>query len=79
MSSEHSKEVIGDYEKLFENDEGCDVIIYAGKDSKELHAHSIILRTRLQCFRTAFAKKKNGKFILVKSNITPSIFKIILR
>ncbi|RGB42626.1 hypothetical protein C1646_662044 [Rhizophagus diaphanus] len=74
-----------DYEKLFETDEGYDVIIYAGENEnvKELHAYSNILRIRSQYFRTAlsdkWAKKKDGNFILEKPNISPDIFKIILR
>ncbi|CAB4384773.1 unnamed protein product [Rhizophagus irregularis] len=74
-----------DYEKLFETDEGYDVIIYAGENEnvKELHAYSNILRIRSQYFCTAlsdkWAKKKDGKFILEKPNISPNIFKIILR
>ena len=85
MSYERSQEVIDSYEKLFETDEGYDVIIYAGENEtvKELHAHSIILRIRSQYFRTAlsndWAKKKDGKFILEKPNISPQLFKIILR
>ncbi|RGB42269.1 hypothetical protein C1646_751167 [Rhizophagus diaphanus] len=74
-----------DYEKLFETDEGYDVIIYVGENEnvKKLHAYSNILRIRSQYFRTAlsdkWAKKKDGKFILEKPNISPNIFKIILR
>ncbi|GBC03110.1 hypothetical protein RclHR1_00050018 [Rhizophagus clarus] len=74
-----------DYERLFEIDEGYDVIIYAGENEnvEELHAHSIVLRIRSQYFRTAlsnkWAKKEDGKFILEKPNISPTIFKIILR
>jgi hypothetical protein len=85
MSIDCWKEVIDDYEKLFETDEGYDVIIYAGENEnvKELHALSNILRVRSQYFRTAlsneWAKKKNGKFILEKPNISPNIFKMILR
>ena len=85
MSFEYSQEVINDWEKLLENDEGYDVIIYAGEDEnvKEIHVHSLILCTRSQYFRTAFsnewANKKDGKFILKKPNISPQMFKIILR
>ena len=85
MPFECSQEVINDYEKLFENDEEYDVIIYAGenKNVKEIHAHSLILRTRSQYFRTAFSKewseKKDGKFIFKKPNISPHLFKMILR
>ena len=87
MSFEHSQELAYDYEKLFKTDEGYDAIIYVGdiecEDAEEIHAHSIILRTRSQYFRTAFsntrAEKKDGKFILKKPNISPKFFKIILR
>jgi hypothetical protein len=85
MSFEYSQELINDYEKLLENDKGHDVIIYAGQDEnvEGIYAHSLILCTRCQYFRAAFfnewAIKENGKFILNKSNISPQIFKIILR
>jgi len=85
MSFVYPQELINDYEKLLEIDNKCDVIIYAGEDEnlKEIHAHSIILCTRSQYFRTAFSNecinKKDGKFILEKPNISPQIFKIILR
>ena len=85
MTFEHSQELANDYEKLFETDEGYDVIIYAGENEsvEEIHAYSNILRTRSQYFRTAFsnkwAEKKDGKFILKKPNISPQFFKIILR
>jgi hypothetical protein len=85
MPFECSHEVVNDYEKLFENEEEYDVIIYAGENEniKEIYAHSIILRIRSQYFRTAFSKewseKKNGKFIFRKPNISPQLFKMILR
>ena len=85
MPLESSQEVINDYEKLFESDEEYDVIIYAGENEnvKEIHAHSIILRSRSQYFRTAFSgnwsEKKDGKFIFKKPNISPKFFNMILR
>ena len=86
MSSlECPQEIANDYEKLLENDEEYDVIIYAGEDEniKEIHAHSFVLRTRSQYFRAAFSKewseKKDGKFIFKKPNITGQLFKLILR
>ncbi|GBB93250.1 hypothetical protein RclHR1_02140003 [Rhizophagus clarus] len=80
-----SQELINDYEKLFEANKGHDVIIYTGKDEnvKKLYAHSLILCIRSQYFHAAFsnewAEKKDGIFILEKPNISPQIFKIILR
>ena len=85
MTFECLQEVIDDLEKLFVDDEGYDVIIYAGENEnvKEIYAHSNILRTRSQYFRAAFsnkwAEKEGGKFILKKPNISPQFFKIILR
>jgi hypothetical protein len=82
---DYSQEVINEFEKSLETGEGYDVIIYAGENEnvKELHAHSNILHIRSQYFRTVFsnewANKENGKFILKKPNISPHIFKVILR
>ncbi|CAB4377903.1 unnamed protein product [Rhizophagus irregularis] len=85
MSFDYSQELINDYEKLLEANKGYDVIIYAGEDenAKEIHANSLILCIRSQYFQAAFsnewAEKRDGKFILEKPNISPQIFKIILR
>ena len=85
MPFENLHEVANDFEKLLQNEEDFNVIIYVGEDEnmKEIHAHSNILRIRSQYFRTAFSneltEKKDGNFIFVISNITPQFFKIILR
>ena len=85
MSFELSQELANDYERLFETDEGFDVIIYAGKNEnvEEIHAYSNILCTRSQYFCTAFSnkwvEKKDGKYVFKKPNISPQFFKIILR
>ena len=85
MSSKFWAELSNDYEKLFETEIGYDVVIYAGEEPnvKEIHAHSNILCVRSKYFSTAFsnewAKKKDGKFILRKPNISPNLFEIILR
>ncbi|GBC03014.1 hypothetical protein RclHR1_04930011 [Rhizophagus clarus] len=85
MSHEYYQEVVNDLEKLLSTEIGYDVIIYAGEneDAKELHVHSPILCTRSQYFNAAFsnnwAEKKDGKFIFKKPNISPQLFKIILR
>ncbi len=85
MSLECWQEAANDYEKLLEVDKGYDVIIYAGEndDVKELHALSNILCIRSQYFRNELNKenveKMKGKFILKIPNISPHLFKIILR
>src|SRR6266511_2322029 len=85
MSYEHLQETVNDYDRLFETGEGYDVIIYAGQNEnvKEICAHSIILCTRSQYFRSAFSKeqaeKKDGKFIFKKPDISPLLFKIAIR
>ncbi|RIA88410.1 hypothetical protein C1645_877422 [Glomus cerebriforme] len=85
MSFEYSQEVSNDYEKLFETEKGYDVIIYAGENNilKEFRAHSLILCARSRYFCAAFTnewvEKRNEKFIFKKPNISPELFKIILR
>jgi hypothetical protein len=85
MPSKFLVDLSNDYRKLFEEEIGYDVIIYAGEEqnTKEIHAHSNILCIRSQYFRTAFsnewAEKKDGKFILKKPNISPHLFNIILK
>ena len=84
MSFDYSQEAINDYEKLLKTNEGYDVIIYAGENEnvEEICAHSVILHTRLQYFRTAFSKdteKKGGNYIFKMPNVSPQTFKIILR
>lgn len=85
MSHEYCQEVLNDFEKLLTTEIGYDVIIYAGENEnmKEFHAHSSILCTRTQYFYTAFsnewAEKKDEKFIFKKPNVSPELFKVILR
>ncbi|EXX57222.1 hypothetical protein RirG_209140 [Rhizophagus irregularis DAOM 197198w] len=85
MPSEYLQEVANDYEKLLEDNEDCNVIIYVGENEnvKELHAHSCILRIRSQYFRAALSKewseKKDEKFVFRKPNISPQLFEVILR
>ncbi|GES85077.1 BTB/POZ domain-containing protein [Rhizophagus clarus] len=85
MTFESPQEVVNDIEKLLMNDDDYDVIIYAGENEnvEEIYAHSNILRMRSQYFCIAFSnewvKKKNGKYIFKKPNISHNFFKIILR
>ena len=86
MSFECFQETANDYEKLYENEKSYDVvIIYVGENEnlREVHAHSLILRTRSQYFCTALSRgkveRRDGKYILRKPDISPQLFKSILR
>jgi hypothetical protein len=83
MTGEFWADVIDDYEKLFDTEEGYDTIFYVGGNGDVVHAHSVILRIRSQYFRTAFSNKRvdknNGMFIFRKRNIDLQVFKIILK
>ncbi|CAG8468527.1 9083_t:CDS:2, partial [Dentiscutata heterogama] len=76
-----------DYKQLYETRENYDVIIYTGEEpnSEEIHAHSLVLRTRSTYFRGALASdwaikdKDNGCFSFKKPNISSSIFELILK
>ncbi|EXX75066.1 BTB/POZ domain-containing protein [Rhizophagus irregularis DAOM 181602=DAOM 197198] len=61
------------------------VIVHIGKEpnSKEFHAHSIILRCRSEYFNNLFSTKNieesDGKYIIKRPNISPQAFDIILK
>ncbi|GBB89405.1 hypothetical protein RclHR1_16090002 [Rhizophagus clarus] len=85
MAYECPQDVANDLEKLLKFDEGYDVIIYVGENEnvREIHAHSNILRVRSRYFHLAFSEKRyeirDRKFIFRKPNISPKLFKVILR
>ncbi|CAG8713067.1 17050_t:CDS:2 [Cetraspora pellucida] len=56
MSTKFLADIAEDYKQLYETRENYDVIIYAGEkpDVEEIHAHSLVLRTRSTYFRGAF-------------------------
>ncbi|RIA79701.1 hypothetical protein C1645_840111 [Glomus cerebriforme] len=61
------------------------VIIQVGenKNTKEFHAHSVILRARSSYFKNALATEwitiKNNMIVFNEPNITPSVFDLILK
>jgi len=63
----------------------ADVIIQVGdnQNTKEFHAHSVILQTRSTYFKIAFSSnwitKKNDMIVFNKPNITPTVFDMILK
>jgi hypothetical protein len=77
--------VINNLEKLFKSKKDYDVIIQVGEDNdqKEIYAHSNILRCQSDYFDTALSdnwvKRKDGKYIFKKPNISPHILEIIIR
>ncbi|EXX56989.1 BTB/POZ domain-containing protein [Rhizophagus irregularis DAOM 181602=DAOM 197198] len=85
MPFECPQDVANDYESLLTNTNivEYDVIIYAGNNNREIYAHSLVLRTRSQYFRTEFSNgsfdRRNGKFIFNLPNITSQLFNMILR
>jgi hypothetical protein len=82
MSLECLQEVANDYEKLFQDGRGYDVIIYAS-ENEEIRAHSLVLSTRSQYFCTELSKedieKRDGKTVFKKPEISSNLFKMILR
>ncbi|CAG8752755.1 15694_t:CDS:2 [Gigaspora margarita] len=87
MSSNFHADIAEDYKQLYETREDYDVIIYAGEEpnAEEIHAHSLVLRTRSTYFRGALSSgwtakdKDSGCFIFNKPNISPLIFEFILK
>ncbi|RIB06442.1 hypothetical protein C2G38_516342 [Gigaspora rosea] len=79
------EELVQDNEKLLQSGKGFDVIIHAGdgENSKEFHAHSIILSLHSPYFKTAFSdentKKQENCFVFTKPNFPATIFEMILR
>ena len=65
--------------------EGHDVIIQVGEnqDMKKFRAHSVILRARSPYFKSALStnwiKTENNMIVFNKSNITPTVFDMILK
>ncbi|CAB4385815.1 unnamed protein product [Rhizophagus irregularis] len=73
-----------DISSMLKNADDYNVIIKVGKsqDIKEFRAHSNILRSHSQHFINiipADINKKNTIFTIIKPNITPTIFEIILK
>ncbi|RHZ88771.1 hypothetical protein Glove_21g331 [Diversispora epigaea] len=83
MESTFFSDMAEDFKQLFETMEGYDIKIYAGDDSQEIHAHSLVLRARSPYFRGALSsewvKKEKGYFLFKKPNVSAQVFKIILK
>jgi hypothetical protein len=74
-----------DFSLILSDADDYNVIIKVGENenTKEFHAHSVILRARSPYFKGALSStwitKKNDTIIFNKPNITPNIFDMILR
>ncbi|KAF0542323.1 serine-enriched protein [Gigaspora margarita] len=74
-----------DFSKLLENPEGYNVKIIVGEEPnvKEFKAHSLILTNRSDYFKNAFSSRwariENGIIIFNKPNISPPVFKVLLK
>src|SRR5438874_515104 len=86
MTNEFLSELSIDIGKLFDQEEGYDVIIKAGEgnNSREFKVHSLILRARCSYFQSAlscnWARRGEGGIInFNKPNISPKIFEFLLK
>ncbi|CAB4377886.1 unnamed protein product [Rhizophagus irregularis] len=85
MSYKFESDVIKTLGELLENKVNCDVIVRIGQkpNFKEFHGHSIILGCRSKYFNeilfTEYIRKKDGKYIITKQNLTPQAFDVILK
>jgi hypothetical protein len=77
--------LLQDIAKLFTEADDYNVSIEVGEgnDKEIFKAHSIILRARSPYFKTALSsnwvKKKDDMIIFTKPNISPKVFKKILK
>ncbi|RIB14758.1 hypothetical protein C2G38_2194101 [Gigaspora rosea] len=74
-----------DLDALLQNGDDYNVLIHVGEepDKKSFKVHSAILRARCPYFRAAlsnnWAKKEENLIVFRKSNISPSVFDLILK
>ncbi|CAI2180423.1 9260_t:CDS:2 [Funneliformis geosporum] len=73
------------FSQLFEDADDYDIIIKVGEDpnKREFRAHSNILRVRSPYFKRALSQDldtdENNMFNFTKSNISPTVFEMIIR
>ncbi|RIA97016.1 hypothetical protein C1645_802084 [Glomus cerebriforme] len=85
MTSLFTNTLLQNIAQLFNKADDYDVSINVGEenDSETFEAHSVILRARSTYFRTALSpnwvKRKNDKIIFTKPNISPKVFRKILK
>lgn len=85
MAPLFANSLLQDIARLFTEADDYDVLLEVGgiNDRETIEAHSVILRTRSPYFKAALSsnwvKKENGKIIFTKPNISPIVFKKILK
>ncbi|RIA97531.1 hypothetical protein C1645_801737 [Glomus cerebriforme] len=85
MSYNFESEVSEALGQLLETETDYNVIVHIGEEPnfKEFHAHSNILRCRSEYFNKIFSaeniEKKDGKYLIKMSNISPKAFDDILK
>ncbi|CAG8557854.1 11317_t:CDS:2 [Acaulospora colombiana] len=73
------------FARLLEDTEGHDLIITVGREPlvKSFKAHSVILRAHSPYFHRALSKEwartEDGQIVFYKPNVSPSVFKVILK
>ncbi|POG59428.1 hypothetical protein GLOIN_2v1848183 [Rhizophagus irregularis DAOM 181602=DAOM 197198] len=82
---ENYSNLLQDFSSMLDDADDHDVLIQVGEnqDIEEFRAHSNILRARSKYFKAVLSNVSNdlfnGKIKIKKSNIIPSVFKIILK
>lgn len=85
MEARTTQKIFAKFGELLDNGLGSDVVIEVGKEPniKKFHVHSIVLMAVSPYFRIAFSSNWVNRFDGIihfeKPNISPNIFKIILK
>jgi hypothetical protein len=85
MTSIFHSGLIKDISSILNDVDDFNVIIKVGdyENTKEFHAHSVILRARCSYFKSAFSDewttKKENIITFNKPNITPTVFEMVLK
>ena len=85
MASEFFSGLSQNFSQLLDESDDYNTIINIGENdnTKEFHVHSNILRARSPYFKRALSSnwvtKKNDMNYFTKSNISPTVFEMIIR
>ena len=85
MANKLEKSFLQDIRQLFQEADDYNVLIEVGQEPniEIFKAHSVILRARSTYFRAAlstnWAKSNDGIIKMMKPNISPDVFRVILK